>query len=183
MSGRQRHQHHMLQDACSSLRVEVLLGAGGTLQLMRSSLSLAIVCLSNQQVGCFHKPSIRGSRPALPYSTSICPLWCALRQADACLPCTLMACTNPTATPAGGPSSPTGAGPTLPASAFTPAEMSERPLPSASRRTGTIRPCGVCTATLMSTLWYCRMKSPIQLLFTPGTFLRAYSRAHTRVME
>lgn len=59
------------------------------------------------------------------------------------------------------------------ARSLTLAEISERPRASASCTIGTMRPPGVCTATLTSMLWYCRMKSVFQEAFTSGTFLSA----------
>lgn len=58
---------------------------------------------------------------------------------------------------------------TLAASDLTSEEIEPSPFLSASFTMGVSRPTGVCTATLMSTLLYCRMKSFCQELLTPGT--------------
>ena len=71
---------------------------------------------------------------------------------------------------------------TLPARAFTAAPISVRPLEWESLTTGTMRPLGVCTAMLMSMLWYCRMKSPCHEELTPGTFFNACSHIKYKVM-
>jgi len=61
----------------------------------------------------------------------------------------------------------------LPARSFTADPISVKPLESESLTTGTMSPLGVCTAMLMSMLWYCLMKSPCHEAFTPGTFFSA----------
>ena len=68
---------------------------------------------------------------------------------------------------------------TLVAKSLTLAEISERPRASASCTIGTMRPPGVCTATLTSMLWYCLMKSVFQEAFTSGTFRNACSTVQT----
>ena len=70
---------------------------------------------------------------------------------------------------------------TLVARSLTLAEMSESPSASASCTIGTMRPPGVCTATLMSMLWYCRMYSVCQDAFTSGTFRSACS--HSQALQ
>ena len=66
---------------------------------------------------------------------------------------------------------------TLVARSLTFVEMSDSPNVSASCTIGTMRPPGVCTATLMSMLWYCRMYSVFQDAFTSGTFRSACSNS------
>lgn len=45
--------------------------------------------------------------------------------------------------------------------------------------TGTMRPLSVCTATLMSTFLYCRMKSSVHDELTPGCFFMDSAAACT----
>lgn len=65
----------------------------------------------------------------------------------------------------------------LPASSLTLAEIPCSPSVSTFATTGVSRPDSVCTATLMSTLSYCRMNVSIQEALSSGTSRRARADA------